>query len=206
MQTDGKTIPEEIVCIMKKVDLDVNNCQGQEYDDTVNMPSEVIGVQRIIKSNSSEKSAYTHCCGHNLALVICSEKSAYTHCCGHNLALVICTACKLVIIINALDIVKDTGMMFVRGSKKMRLLRGVVKKNPHFLKHQKLIIDICVTRWVEILDGYNMFLIVYLFITEAFEVVALKLHLERYTEWSIFDQESRSRANRALGSLCNFAC
>ena len=187
MQTDGKTIPEEIVCIMKKVDLDVNNCQGQEYDDTVNMPSEVIGVQRIIKNNSSEKSAYTHCCGHNLALVIC-------------------TACKLVIIRNALDIVKDTGMMFVRGSKKMRLLRGVVKKNPHFLKHQKLIIDICVTRWVEILDGYNMFLIVYLFITEAFEVVALKLHLERYTEWSIFDQESRSRANRALGSLCNFAC
>ena len=171
MQTNGKTIPEEIVYIMKKVDLDVNNCQGQEYDETVNMPSEVIGVQRIIKKNSSEKSAYTHCCGHNLALVIC-------------------TACKLAIIRNALDIVKDTCMMFVRGSKKMRLLRGVVKKNPHFLEHQKLIIDICVTRWVEILDRYNMFLIVYPFIIEAFEVVALKLDLEKYTEWSIFDQES----------------
>ena len=34
--------------------------------------------------------------------------------------------------------------------------------------------------------------------------MALKLHLEKYPEWQNFDQESRSRANRVLGSLCNF--
>ena len=39
---------------------------------------------------------------------------------------------------------------------------------------------------------------------EAFGVMALKLHLEKYPEWSKFDQESRSRANRVLGSLRNF--
>ena len=149
------------------------------------MLSEAVGVQRIIKNNSSGKSVYTHCCGHNLALVIC-------------------TACKLVMIRNALDTVKDTCMMFVRGSKKMSLLRDVVKKNPHFSEHQKPIFDIYVTRWIENLDGYNMFLIVYPFIIEALKVMALKLPLEKYPEWSKFDQESRSRANRVLGSLRNF--
>ena len=53
------------------------------------MSSEAVGVQRIIKNNSSEKSVYTHCCSHNLVLVIC-------------------TACKLVMIRNVLDTVKDT--------------------------------------------------------------------------------------------------
>ena len=146
------------------------------------MSSEAVGVQRIIKNNSSEKTVYTHCCGHNLALNIC-------------------TACKLVIR-NALDTVKDT-CMFVRGSKKMSLLRDVVENNPHFSEHQKPIFDICVIRWVENLDGYNMFLIVYAFIIEALEVMALKLHLEKYPEWSKFDQESRCRTI-VLGSLRNF--
>ena len=145
--------------------LDINNCRGQGYDGAANMSSEAVGIQRIIKNNSSEKSVYTHCCNHNLALVIC-------------------TACKLVMIRNALDTVKDTYMMFVRGSKKMSLLRDVVKKNPHFSEHQKPIFDICITRWIENLDGYNMFLIVYPFIIEALEVMALKLHLEKYPEWS----------------------
>ena len=86
---------------------------GQEYDGATNMSSEAVGVQRIIKNNSFEKSVHTHCCGHNLALVIC-------------------TTCKPVMIRNALDTVRDTCMMFVRGLKKMSLLRDVFKENPHF--------------------------------------------------------------------------
>ena len=70
----------------------------------------------------------------------------------------------------------------------MSLLRDVVKENPHFLEHQKPIFDICFTRWVENFDGYNMFLIVYPFIIEAVEDMALKLNLEKYPEWSKFDQ------------------
>ena len=97
---DGNSIAEEILKILKKAGLDVNNCRGQGYDGAANMLSEAVGVQRIIKNNSSGKSVYTHCCGHNLALLIC-------------------TVCKLVIIRKTLDTVKDTCMMFVRGSKKV---------------------------------------------------------------------------------------
>ena len=112
---DGKSITEEILYILKKVGLDVNNCRDQVYDGAANMSSAAVGVQRIIKNNSREKSIYTHCSGYNLALVIC-------------------TACKLVMIRNALNTAKDTCMMFVRRSKKMSLLRGVVEENPHFLE------------------------------------------------------------------------
>ena len=77
---------------------------------------------------------------------------------------------------NVLYTVKDTYIMFVRGSKKMSLLRDVVKENPHFLEHQKPIFNISFTRLVENLDGYNMFLIVYPFIIEALEIL-----VERYT-------------------------
>ena len=80
----------------------------------------------------------------------------------------------------------------------MSLLHDVVKEDIHFLKHQKPIFDICFTRWVENLDAYNMFLIVYPFIIEALDVMALKLHLEKYHEWSKFDQENWSRANRVI--------
>ena len=112
---DGKSIAEEILHILKKVGLDVNNCRRKGYDGAANMSSEAVGVQRIIKNNNTEKSVYSHCCGHNLALAIRS--------------------CKLVMIRNALDTVKDMFMMFVRGSKKMSLLREVVKENPHFSEH-----------------------------------------------------------------------
>ena len=178
---DGKSIAEEILYILRKVGLDVNNCQGQRYDGAANMSPEAVGVQRIIKSNGTEKGVYTHCCGHNLALVIC-------------------TICKLIMIRKALDTVKDTCMMFV----KMSLLRDVVKDNPHFSEHQKPIFDIGVTRWVESLDSYNMFLIVYPFIIEALEVLGLKLHLEKYPECSEFDQESRSRDLAQIESWVHF--
>ena len=82
--------------------LGVNNCRGQGYDGTANISSEAVGFKRIIKNNNGEKSVYTHCCGHNLALI--------------------CTASRLVMIRNALDTVKDTCMMFVRGSKKMSFI------------------------------------------------------------------------------------
>ena len=45
---DGKSIAEEILYILKKVGLDVNNCRGQGYDGAANMSSEAVGVQRII--------------------------------------------------------------------------------------------------------------------------------------------------------------
>ena len=56
----------------------------------------------------------------------------------------------------------------------MSLLRDVVKENPHFLQYQKPNFDICVTLWVQNLDGYNMLLIVYPFIIQALKCYGIK--------------------------------
>ena len=58
------------------------------------MSSEAVGVQQQIKK-------------------LC-EKAVYTHCCWHNLNLVITAACRIPIIQNTLDIVNEVTMVFVK--------------------------------------------------------------------------------------------
>ena len=76
----------------------------------------------------------------------------------------------------------------------MTLLKEIVKPNPHYARGQKVMFDLCVQRWVENLDGYNMFLVTLPFIVETFEVIGHKLHMKKYQEWKEWDIESRRRA------------
>ena len=132
------------------------------------------------------------------------EKAVYTYRCGHSLSLVVVTACKLPIIRNGLDTVKEVSRMFVKGSKQMTLLKEVVHQNPHFSRGQKVMFDVCVTRWVDYLDGFNMFLVAYPYIVETLEVIAHKLHLEKYPAWENWDQEFRVRVSGLLGAISTF--
>ena len=60
------------------------------------------------------------------------------------------------------------------------LLKEVVKQNPHYAQGQKIMFDLCVTRWVENLDGYSMFLVTLPFIVETLEVIGYKQLVEKY--------------------------
>ena len=84
-QVNGEAIANEIIRLLEKANLDVKNCRGQGYDGASSMSSKAVGVQARIKQ-------------------LC-QKAVYTHCCGHNLSLVVVTACKLPIIRNALETV-----------------------------------------------------------------------------------------------------
>ena len=81
----------------------------------------------------------------------------------------------------------------------MTLLKEVVKQNPHYARGQKVMFDLCVTRWVENLDGYSMFLVTLPFIVETLEVIGYKLHMEKCQEWKEWDIECRGRAASLLG-------
>ena len=83
----------------------------------------------------------------------------------------------------------------------MNLLKDVVKQNPHYAKGQKVMFDLCVTRWVENLDGYNRFSVSLPFIIETLEVIGYKLHLEKYPDWKEWDMESRRRATSLLRNI-----
>ena len=45
---------------------------------------------------------------------------------------------------------------------------------------QNVLFDLCVTRWVENLDGYSMFFVTLPFIVEPLEVTGHKLHIYIY--------------------------
>ena len=54
--------------------------------------------------------------------------------------------------------------------------------NQHYGNGQKIVFNICVTRWVENVDGYERFLSAIAYIVEALEVIAHKMHLEKYPD------------------------
>ena len=89
------------------------------------MSSDAVGVQACIK--------------------VVYEKVVYTHCCGHNFTLVVVSTCKLPVIRNVLDKVQEVAQMFIKGSKKLKLLEEVVKQNPRY-SSEKVIFNVCVTR------------------------------------------------------------
>ena len=93
----GKAITNQIIHI-EKVGLDIKDCRGQGYNGASNMSSQAVGVQAHIKT--------------------LREKAVYTHCCGHNLSLVVVSAYKLPVIRNFLDKVQEVTQMFIKGSKK----------------------------------------------------------------------------------------
>ena len=57
----------------------------------------------------------------------------------------------------------------------MKLLEEVVKENPYF-SSQNIILNACVARWVENLDGHNkLSFLMYPYIWQTFKVIECKL-------------------------------
>ena len=54
----------------------------------------------------------------------------------------------------------------------MTPLKKAVEGNEHYGNGKKIVIDICVTRWVENVDGYDKFLSATAYIVEALEEIA----------------------------------
>ncbi|KAK4581484.1 hypothetical protein RGQ29_024923 [Quercus rubra] len=68
--TSGKGIFNEIISVIKSLELDINDVRGQRYDNGSNMKGKKQGVQkRIIDINP--RAFYTPCGCHNLNLVLC---------------------------------------------------------------------------------------------------------------------------------------
>ena len=68
--TSGKGLFNEIISVIKSLELDINDVRGQGYDNGSNMKGKKQGVQkRIIDINP--RAFYTPCGCHNLNLVLC---------------------------------------------------------------------------------------------------------------------------------------
>ena len=79
----------------------------------------------------------------------------------------------------------------------MTLPKEIIKQNPHYPRGQKVMFDLCVTRWLQNSDSCSMFLVTLPFIVDTLEVIGCKLHMEKYQKWKGWDIESRRRAAKA---------
>ena len=76
----------------------------------------------------------------------------------------------------------------------MTLLKKVAEGKQHYRNGQKIVFDICATRWVENVDDYEKFLSAIVYIVEALEVITHKRHLEKYADWGVWDAVPQKRA------------
>ena len=100
-------------------------------------------------------------------------KALYTHCAGHSLNLVIATSCGVPIIRNCIDSVKAMTLWVKASPKREGLLRaiyqkgvqeGIASSRVHFL-------NVCITRWVENIDGWERFTLCHPFLVHWCEVI-----------------------------------
>ncbi|KAK4596796.1 hypothetical protein RGQ29_014721 [Quercus rubra] len=68
--TSGKGLFNEIISVIKSLELDINDVRGQGYDNGSNMKGKRQGVQKII-IDINPRAFYTLCGCHNLNLVLC---------------------------------------------------------------------------------------------------------------------------------------
>lgn len=64
---DAKTITASILDVLRRFDLNVNNCRGQAYDGATTMSGEIGGVQAKIR-DIEPRAVYGHCMAHKLEL------------------------------------------------------------------------------------------------------------------------------------------
>ena len=75
-----------------------------------------------------------------------SPLTAYTHCSGHRLNLVIAHACPLPVVRNAIDKLKAISLFLVGNPKRSGLLECIVNKEVTDSTTRKPLIEMCRTR------------------------------------------------------------
>ena len=125
--------------ILEGLGLSLNNLQGQGYDGASTMSGEKSGVQKRIR-DIQPKALYTHCVSHSLNLVISGS----------------CT-CSIPEIRNAVDHIKNLTIWIKYSPKREKFLQVVYQHETStggsHSRHP--ILNVCVTRWVENIDGWE---------------------------------------------------
>ena len=99
----------------------------------------------------------------------------YCHCCSHKLNLCVAFGAKnLQLVQNMMDHVREISDFFNNSVPRTQYLTHVLKRDLPDASRQKLI-DVCRTRWVERLDGFDIFVEYYAAIVTTLEEMKIKL-------------------------------
>ena len=133
----GEALSESILKKIDSLGLDIKNCRGQCYDGA-----------------GSVAGARNGCSAHILRK---NSKAVYTHCFSHRLNLSVSKSTKIVSVSNMMEKIKAISDFF-RNSEQRQLVftKYVDEFNPNSPKDK--LKDVCRTRWIERIDGLQLFL------------------------------------------------
>ena len=150
-------IADAIIISLENLGLSLSNLRGQGYDGASTMSGTKAGVQaRILEKQ---------------------PKALYTHCAGHSLNLAIVSSCSVPPIRNCIDEIKSLVLWIKRSPKREGLLKAIVAQNTH-VSSRALLLNICITRWVENIDGRERFSLAHPFLIQF--TVSEQLPLQGY--------------------------
>ena len=145
---------EAVANTLSEFGLDLMNCRGQGYDGAGGMAGKVNGLSGIVLQSNK------------LAL--------YTHCHSHRLNLVVSSLTRIIGFRNVMDAIKAISYFFNLSPKRQEHLEKVIKENFPEVTRKKLL-DVCRTRWLERIDGVDLFEDLFLAILMTLEEIFFNL-------------------------------
>jgi hypothetical protein len=178
-------IEQAITRLLTDLGLSFDDLRGQGYDGASTMSGERSGVQRRILDKQ--------------------PKAVYTHCSGHSLNLVIAKTCEEPCIRNCISVIKAITLWIRASPKREGLLKEVCKRQQQVgVAHRAPLLNVCITRWVENLDGWQRFMQCYPYLIEMCE--AIVYGSEHYSMFSDgFSADDKKNAIAHLKSLESFS-
>ena len=149
----AQDIANAIKGLLLEVGLSLNELRGQGYDGASTMAGERSGVQQKIREIQS--------------------KALYTHCAGHSLNLAIVNSCSITPIQNCISQVKGITIWIKSSPKREELLKAVYHKGIQCgaVQSRLPLLNVCITRWVENIDGWERFALSHPFLLHMCEVI-----------------------------------
>lgn len=143
-------ISDAIIICLENIGLSLSNLRGQGYDGAASMSGIKTGVQARIKEKQ--------------------PKAVYTHCSGHALNLSIVGSCAIPSVRNCIDSIKSLTIWVKYSTKREGLLKAITSKETHPTSRNPLL-NVCVTRWVENIDGWERFTHAHPFLIKMCEII-----------------------------------
>ena len=178
-------ITTAIVNTLEGLGLSLNELRGQGYDGAATMSGHKSGVQKQIRDRQ--------------------PKAVYTHCAGHSLNLVIVSSCSVPPVQNCVDQIKSLTLWIKSSPKREGLLKAVYQRGVQSgsTSTRAPILNVCITRWVENIDGWERFSSSHPFLVQMCEVIIYgNSEFEAYNDaWSPEDKRNALAYLKALESF-----
>ncbi|XP_046861158.1 52 kDa repressor of the inhibitor of the protein kinase-like [Xenia sp. Carnegie-2017] len=172
----GESLEKLIHSALTELKLSIEDCRGQGYDGAGAVAGHINGLSaRILRLNS---------------------KAIYTHCYSHRLNLAICNSCSVPFVRNVFSQIKELSYFFnLSDGRQMLLSKAVEDYCPHSGKSK--LKDVCRTRWIERIDGLDIF-------QELFLPIFHTLTEMSHNAGHVCNPETSSKASSFLALISTF--